>query len=425
MSHSDLRKPIRRGMTMIELVVVLSILVLLMALAIPAMRGPLGSRRIREASRSINVYFGSARVRAKQLGRSCGVVIERMEGQPECSMLLRQAEVPPPYAGDLMDSVVRLRDYTDHVPSGFNRSSYWPDGSTVVKAFIRDGDFSSLLLRRGDLMQINRQGPYYKIARDRTAEDSNDPLTVQDYPIDDAGYIVFDGSGQDDDDDGFYDTLALTLVLAPAPGTKVPWPKAGPGMAALSTPQPFEILRQPMTSAASPLELPAGAVIDLQFSGTDDLDVLGQLGWQHAADDTGDSHWAANQPVTIMFSPNGSVERVIYYQHVHDHANDEDAFVRREVTIVEPIYLLVGKREHVPFDMADLESKANWQDDSCLWVSVNAQSGLVTSAEIARHTTVAPPAGVIDPYYADPAIPDSAVKVSRHFARQAQNMGGR
>ena len=368
-------------MTLIELLVVLTILAVLMGIAIPAMRPSLEGRPTREAARAVNIYFGSARIRAKEIGRSCGVVIERFDGLPECSMTLRQAEVPPPYAGDLMDSVVRVQDSTATEGS--------IDRSVMVQVLLRANDFSPGLIRYGDLMQLNHQGPWYTIRDDGS------------FPLDANGYIDFSAAGGD-----VWLDSSLTLVLTDAPGQTVPWPTEPEGW---SQPVPFEILRQPMATAAEPLELPAGTVIDLTVSGTDDLGVIPQLGWTHAADDDQEhdqdnpgSISPAMQPVLIMFSPNGSVERVIYHEHDEGAAGH---FGHREVPVVDPIYLLVGKRENVPYDDTDPESTPNFRAATSLWITLSPQSGLVSTTEVLPET-----ANVYD---------------SRELAREALTKGGR
>ena len=107
MSDFRRRHPARRGVTLVELLVVVGIMLLLAAITIPSMQGLTEGRRVREAARAVNVYFGRARSRAIESGRPCGVMFERLERQPNACVVLRQAEVPPPYSGDTWDSVVQ------------------------------------------------------------------------------------------------------------------------------------------------------------------------------------------------------------------------------------------------------------------------------------------------------------------------------
>ena len=73
-------QPIRRvspGMTLVELLVVVTIAVVLVAAAVPMMKPALQSSRVREVSRQLNVFLQVARARAIETGRTAGIWIER------------------------------------------------------------------------------------------------------------------------------------------------------------------------------------------------------------------------------------------------------------------------------------------------------------------------------------------------------------
>ena len=90
-----------RGVTLVELLVVITIMMLLAAFVLPKFQLNSKTRKIREAARMINVYFGVARNRAVETGRPCGVMFQRLANQPSGAATLFQVEVPPPYAGDV------------------------------------------------------------------------------------------------------------------------------------------------------------------------------------------------------------------------------------------------------------------------------------------------------------------------------------
>jgi type II secretory pathway pseudopilin PulG len=320
-------------MTLVELLVAISILVILMAVGVRVMQFSVEDRRTREAARAINVYFSSSRNRAMETGRPCGVMLRRLSGQPLCAVGLEQVEVPPAYAGETLDSTAQLQ--VTSIASGLATVT-----AQLTPAINVD------LVSKDDLVQFNCQGPLYKV-NSRT------------------------------------DT-SLTLQITLLPGQMLPWPKD-----TRSLPIPYQVFRQPGKSAAAGLQLPVRAVIDLEFSGTDD-DQIGAV---------------SDQPVYIMFSPSGALDRFYHPGHGGEaHPG------------TEPIYLLVGKQERVPpqhlAPSPAEDGLYNWQDVKNFWVTLNPQTGLVTTTEVAR----------VDPTITDPV---AGVPLARQIAREGQSTGGR
>jgi type II secretory pathway pseudopilin PulG len=282
-------EPRSKGITLIELLIVVTIMMVLLAAAVPRLRPAMEARRVREAARAVNLYLASARSAAMSHGRPCGVVIERLGAEPLCSMNMSQVEVPAPYSGDDLSAAASMR-----------RDNKIPN---LFRAKIT-GPFNSNLVKIGDRVQFDNQGPWYEIT------------------------VV--GAAQ------------LTVVLDTTQGQLVPWTTTA------SQPMSYTIRRQPVKTAVSPLQIPAGAVVDLSASGSDS----GSTAWDSGA-----------LPVFIVFSPNGSVEG--YTVCIPNDGQYTPA--------VEPVFLLVGKREKVGGDnLADLD---------CVWVAVNPHTGMVTSAE--------------------------------------------
>ena len=121
------RRPTRRGLTLVELLVVITIMMLLAAFVLPKFQLNSKTRKIREAARMINVYLGVARNRAVETGRPCGVMFQRLANQPRGAAMLFQVEVPPLYAGDTMDARVRVQYIPGAVPG--SDTSFHPGGT--------------------------------------------------------------------------------------------------------------------------------------------------------------------------------------------------------------------------------------------------------------------------------------------------------
>ncbi len=399
---------LRRGITLVELLVVIGITLMLVAVAVPAMRPAMEGRRIREAARAVNVFFSAARNDAMARGLPVGVIIERLERQPQAAVILRQAEVPPPYAGDLIGAVVQAESWTYTNDTSWGAYPFYrPTAERILKLRIRDADFSSGLIRRGDLVQLNRQGPWYEIGYDDNASLPADfgGLQLPDFPLDAAGYIDFNPPGKtlDPTTGTWIISHELTLTLDRSSGYHSPYPQRRyntPPPLVWSMPVAFQILRQPMPSAVQPVQLAQRAVIDLAYSGADSLP--GAFAPSGPNDD---------RPVIVMFSPNGSVDGVYFRHPMYGYGKYPTS---------EALYFLVGVWERVPPTVggaSDTDDRLlNWQDANNLWVALNSQTGLVTVAELHADRL----------NQATKTYMPSSIKEARKYAREAQiSKGGR
>jgi prepilin-type N-terminal cleavage/methylation domain-containing protein len=344
--------PARRGMTLIELVMVVSLLVLLAAIAIPSVQMAVEGRRVREAARAVNVYLGSARNRAMTTGRPVGVVLKRFENEGNVCFTLDQVETPPPYAGSTLLSRAQVR----LLSASSGEAQFVTSDATPAPDPLPPG-----VVHVGDRIRFNHQGHWYEI------------------------------TGPDAGDGTLPDNTSTVQLARPAP--VLPWPTTGDW----SESMPYEIQRQPgmpgatgfHAAVAKPLQLPLDAVIDLTFSG-------GAGGIARAAFAGGTT------PVVIMFSPNGGLGRLYY--------------TGGSVLITEPLYLLIGKRERIPADIAE-DGLSNLQDFENLWISISPRTGLVNTAPMGS-VDVGPPTDgditVSDPIY-----------WARRYARLIDIMGGR
>jgi prepilin-type N-terminal cleavage/methylation domain-containing protein len=424
--------PFRRGVTLVEMLVVISIIVILTVASLKLI-APGEERRVREAARAVNVYLSSARSRAIEIGRVCGVIFRRSNGTnfSSASTLLEQCELPPLYAGDETNSVVRVQDWTLR-PDG---QPYYPDGSIILKVQIKNNQFSSNLLHPGDLMQLNGQGPYYSLIYDVPAQRTQPPYTspppgmnppsdpvVDDFPIN-SQFYNFNPPGLAYDSTTHWVTSHwLTLRLYPnfPPVQMLPWPKfdqspTGISGSVWSAEIPFKILRQPMKTTAAPLRLPEGTVVDFDFSGND---------YQSFQYPTG---FPNNSDVLVYFAGDGSLEG--YYCNNQAYAS------------LEPIFILVGSRSRVrdfvasPLtDPHNLNDRPNWADLSSVWITINFRTGMAATDEnyavnfaTQKDLNGKPIDWTVAPNWnwTNTSNWRFFINLSRTYARQSQSMGGR
>ncbi|MCE9545831.1 MAG: prepilin-type N-terminal cleavage/methylation domain-containing protein [Planctomycetia bacterium] len=245
MSH---RSPSHRGVTLLELLVVVFIITLLAAAATRVLRPLLENSQIREASQTITAVLNAARTEAIEKRREVGVMFRPLKGNVNASMILVLVETPPPYGGDSQGS--RIQFTVDPQPVvGSN-----PPAAVLTAAFPQ-GDGWGSQVAIGDSLQLNYQGPTYQITAIDTSG-ANPKFTV---------------------------TSSSTTRWPPKTGA------GEPGAA-------FQFFRQPKQSSATPIQLPVGAVVDLLASGIGD----------------GSFSPTAAQPVMITFSTTGQVSKLYY-----------------------------------------------------------------------------------------------------------------
>ncbi len=270
----------KRGLTLVELLVVVTILVMLVGVVLPLASPALKGREIREAARQVNAVFAAARMRAVVDGRSAGVALVPSASNSDQCFQLAFAKVPPPYTGDsatwrtgidnatgttpltgttanvlLSSQFVGLLSFTDLLPT---EAFVNPE---VLKKLVEPKPVVGManVFAASFHIRFNYRGPYYQ------------------------GVRVKDATS-----DEFY--LALPTSAMP-PGLVIDTMNNG-GMPLGGL--PFQIQRSPKRSAAAPVDLPVGAYIDLRASG---------FAGATLAANSGDA-------IYIMFAPDGSLDSV-------------------------------------------------------------------------------------------------------------------
>ena len=215
MNSASLR---RRGLTLVELLVVVTIMVILLGVVLPLAQPSLKGREVREASRILNTLFASARAKASADGRPAGIILTPSGDTDRCFQVAF-AKTPPPFAGE-----------SQTWKAGFKKVGIggW---ANLSFADLEVASVSPRLLRLipdGDSFEVrfNYRGRFYKGIRQ-----------------------------------GNFFRVRLPGGVIP-PGVKM-FDQAGGG---LTGGLPFQVFRSPRKSAASPVDLPVGSYIDLNAS---------------------------------------------------------------------------------------------------------------------------------------------------------------
>ena len=145
----------RRGVTLVELLVVVGIILTLVALSVPTIQPLMEGRDIREASRALNAYIGSAQARAMSLNRPVAIWFQRLEGKPGMVLEVYHTEVPAPYSGDV-DGARAILSGIAPFANGVGTiglATFSPAPAIVLNNVVHTGDF----------IRFDFRGPYYQI----------------------------------------------------------------------------------------------------------------------------------------------------------------------------------------------------------------------------------------------------------------------
>ena len=372
----------RCGMTLVELLVVISIMMILAAVVLPQLNLGNEGHKNRESARIVSTYLSAARNKAIETGRPCGVLFERGDelvdttgdGTPDTaltSVQMVQVQVPPPYAGDSMNARIKV---------------------TGLVGLVHVTDIQPDLIRIGDEIQLGYKGPWYEIiGRDNVNNETGAASPDN----------IVDPAVADEDGDTIFDVVI---------GLQIPSGYTGQPPTYAGTELTFQIRRQPVSTSGQtirsmtpPQRLPLGTAVDFTASG---------VGNNFFAD--------TNGSVAIMFDSNGAVRTV------NGHGG--------MTTPIEPIYLLVGQELRVPdgtnsatgpnidwwsdLEIEENDRLPNWQNPESRWVVIAPSTGITT---VAQNMTVPQPASIVD----SKTAMRSAIPEARKIAREGLDGGDR
>ncbi len=374
-----------KGLTLVELLVVMGVLSVLAAIALPNIRTMIKQQRLSRSSASVQAYIDGARAKAISTGQPYGIIIERLATSNAVdrsqSTLLRYAYSPPAYNGDVPESAAIV------LPSGNLAFSPMHAATLVAAAQQRVAGNSEPVVRAGDLITIGSVGvtlPIMDIRFATAADFAFDPayrnlmqspgFVPNNWPLAMPTTAQIQGWPVVVLDNGAAYSPADRIVRVLNPGTLTP----------------FSVTRRPRASILPPLEMTEGTVIDLNYSGVGLGNALfSPVVIENDASSTSPAFFAADRnygSVTIMFDPSGAVSQVRMGTSAAD-----GSIVALDIT--SNVFLLVGRTGNVrPGDNIngitgisgplgqDNSGIANILDLEAVWIVINRQSGEIYTA---------------------------------------------
>lgn len=384
----------RAGLTIVELLVVVGIMLAFAAVVVPSLGTSIESRRGREAVRMLTTFMSKAQARALGGREWAGFTIDTMAGSAYAAVDLSLADVPPVYRGDTVPAILQLTGSTNQG----TRTAVGMNGELA--------NVGTSGVRGGDLIRFDGRGPFYEV-------DSGNALgpavTGTSIRFEFRGFDAAQNYDASNPDDALNEQSGYLLHNTPWPSTT-------------STGLPFEILRQPVRSG-SPFTLPDARVIDLQYSGYGPP-VTGAF--RTFADVVGAGTRVGS--VAVLFDGTGRLRQLIV-------AGGAAASPWR-LAVTGPVLLLVGRADRIGqgFSAAaggdDDGVGANWQYADSFWIAIDPFTGVVRSAQCADVNEDTNSNGALDP--GEDANGNGALDVravdpvsSQRWIRQILITGGR
>ncbi len=306
-------------MTLVELLVVVTVMVILMAVAVPQFKPALESQRTVNAARVVALALERARVRSMMENRAVGVEFMRYHNghAPNLSLQMRYIREAKPLAQIAPNVRARVTDSnpdddiheTRITLHQFNGTD-WSEEATTAQAEWENK------VKAGYKIQFGRQGRSYTL---RDPWNLAEPYQNLQLPYGETGEM--DGKN------------ALEVLI-----TRPPEPLFSP-----------------------PVGLPQGTVVDLQFSDFDGVD--GRQSFEVGFDVP-----PTTRGVTLLFSPAGNVEK---------YAVNGD---EKPLPYGGLFYFLVGEweRQGTENGVLSADGLTNLQTPSNTWVTVHPRTGRVS-----------------------------------------------
>ena len=250
------RADARQGLTLVELLVVITILMILLGVVLPLAAPAPAARKIREAARQTNTAFSSAKSRAEGTGRSAGVIITPDTNDPNRAFSLRFAKSTAYFSGSFEGAGVQIPPGSFDAATGTYALNFVDTATTPIVADTTSIAQISFVMGQTNvafLIRLNHRGRWH------------------------IANLTRNGSG-----------VVTGFRILPAAGSEATISNG------LVNGMPYQVQFPPKASAASVITLPIGAHIDL---GSSIIDL----------DDSQLGGVATASPAAVMFDQSGGL----------------------------------------------------------------------------------------------------------------------
>lgn len=374
----------KRGFTLVELLVAVAMIVLLLAIALPALKAVTEGSHISDASRLISATIHQAKALAADTGRPHGIWIERStrggatlnETRANYCEKIYLAEVGPPYAGDIHSKAPNPAKPELIVPASLADIV----GNGIARFYTNEVFMWTFYVKRGDRIQFGHSNKkLYTI--------TSVPGDIPAAPGDPAGTFRISFASEFSDKPPVIGVShRFRVFTAPrASGEPIVLPKRSAidldssGMGALGTEfQPYVLPEPPYT----PFRL--WKQVGASGAGTVHDPVVDKNGNDlHIDPDPSLVRVDDSSSILIMFNPSGSVSGV--YRGIPDETDLATSELElQRLTPSESIYLLLGTDD-------ELTNGNNLYNGDSVWLAISPAGEVSSSANIPANTRLDDP----------------------------------
>lgn len=306
----------RRGMSLTELLVVISILGLLAVTVIPAINANSDARKTRLASSAIKSFLDQSQSRSIGRASWSGFMILPISATSDAADSLVFVDCPPPYRGDLVSSAIGV--------TGFGSGTASAGAFSGLANYLQGASTNALTIRFGGT------GPVYRLT-----SGSSQPFTFQ----------LQSGVGGQDLGQGSATT---------------PWP-------AVAKTYPVEIFRDPVPTGV-PLLIPEDRVIDLGWSGFNAAAPSSSL--------SAARQFRTGSSITVSFDSAGELRQ---FSYTAPNGTPVSETAHGPMFLLIGRADRVGQ-DRAALSQNDDTLGANWQYADSTWVAVDPKTGIATTA---------------------------------------------